>query len=81
MKIQQWQEHSPKAECWILHIPFLQKFNRIDSRQFPLLPLLSSGQTMLCRKQQCSSHCSGLKLKIKTFCLCFLPNKTHLHPE
>lgn len=60
---------------------FLQKFNRTNRRQFLLLLLLSSVQTSLCRKQQCSSHCFRLKLKVKTFCLCFLLNTTYLHPE
>lgn len=60
---------------------FLQKFNRINLRQFPLLPSLSFVQTTLCRKQQRSSHCFRLKLKIKTFYLCFLLNTIYLHPE
>lgn len=60
---------------------FLQKSNRIQPQAIPPAPLPHFVQTMLCRKQQRGSHCFGLKLKIKTFCLCFLLNTTHLHPE
>lgn len=60
---------------------FLQKSNRIQPQATPPAPLPYFVQTMLCRKQQRGSHCFGLKLKIKTFCLCFLLNTTHLYPE
>lgn len=60
---------------------FLQKSNRIQPQATPPAPLPYFVQTMLCRKQQRASHCFGLKLKIKTFCLCFLLNTTHLYPE
>lgn len=60
---------------------FLQKSNRIQPQATPPAPLPYFVQTMLCRKQQRGSHCFGLKLKIKTFCLRFLLNTTHLYPE